>query len=465
MANNIAFESEKDVQYELFDSPGAVHDIAFHVNSVSTFFPSNHSNENRAPSSGELQGESKQALFDSLEKYTFSSPGVIDPENVANDASSPVIANTYIFGYGNSPVMQAPGVGVTRLNQEELHDASLAPASAELQQQFPIFASTDAEAPHLFATDAIPAPDAGHVSIFDEEFDSLVDMGAADPDTPPLVTTPGTTYTSEHDVATQGVPISFVLNDLIANGPAMIQPSSPSAILDGGGTPAVHSQYDFLFPCAQQSVSDFVLPSKSAGVDAKKITQPNLFPDTPNWAVGGQFVWNEGVAPMYAIGGPPPPIVNNVGQADAALEGDETGGKKINKTTTRAKRARKKKLAAPIAAEITGNVKSMNKSAKSNKCPPSIGILCGGICIPSRTMQSCPQPPAQNGKAGPSQPSRFCHICLRRAERVSLISCANLQTGACRKVVCEKCFDDFGWDWENAIRSDVSWACTHCREE
>lgn len=40
-------------------------------------------------------------------------------------------------------------------------------------------------------------------------------------------------------------------------------------------------------------------------------------------------------------------------------------------------------------------------------------------------------------------PSRFCHICSRTAKKVGLVACANLVTGACRKVVCEKCFAEY----------------------
>lgn len=61
------------------------------------------------------------------------------------------------------------------------------------------------------------------------------------------------------------------------------------------------------------------------------------------------------------------------------------------------------------------------------------------------------------------QPSRFCHICLRRHERVSLLACSNSRLGTCRKVVCEKCFENFNWDWTYATNPLVNWTCTHCR--
>lgn len=62
------------------------------------------------------------------------------------------------------------------------------------------------------------------------------------------------------------------------------------------------------------------------------------------------------------------------------------------------------------------------------------------------------------------QPSRFCHICLRRAGRVTLLACGNALEGSCRKVVCEKCFENFGWDWAEALKPNSMWTCTHCRQ-
>ena len=41
-----------------------------------------------------------------------------------------------------------------------------------------------------------------------------------------------------------------------------------------------------------------------------------------------------------------------------------------------------------------------------------------------------------------SQPSRFCHICSRTSSKVDQIACGNFATGACRKVVCQKCFEE-----------------------
>mmetsp|Transcript_42435 Transcript_42435/g.104370 ORF Transcript_42435/g.104370 Transcript_42435/m.104370 type:complete len:119 (-) Transcript_42435:99-455(-) len=40
--------------------------------------------------------------------------------------------------------------------------------------------------------------------------------------------------------------------------------------------------------------------------------------------------------------------------------------------------------------------------------------------------------------------------------------CANLEKYLCRKVVCEVCFEDFGWNWDAAKGCPESYLCSHC---
>ena len=58
-------------------------------------------------------------------------------------------------------------------------------------------------------------------------------------------------------------------------------------------------------------------------------------------------------------------------------------------------------------------------------------------------------------------PSRFCHICVRPASRFGFLLCVNNAAGSCRKVICKRCFDELGWDW-NASANDPFWTCCHC---
>lgn len=62
------------------------------------------------------------------------------------------------------------------------------------------------------------------------------------------------------------------------------------------------------------------------------------------------------------------------------------------------------------------------------------------------------------------QSSKFCHICSRTTRKVNSISCTNFRKGTCRKVVCQKCFLEYGWNWKAAIERLSEWSCTHCRD-
>jgi hypothetical protein len=88
------------------------------------------------------------------------------------------------------------------------------------------------------------------------------------------------------------------------------------------------------------------------------------------------------------------------------------------------------------------------------------------------------------------QPSKFCHLCVRNAELVTLAPCANVITGVCRKAICRKCFEKHGHasEWDDAVKNhallatelaagpakgpisltgclpSTAWTCLHCRD-
>ncbi|KAI0566894.1 hypothetical protein FGB62_5g428 [Gracilaria domingensis] len=80
-----------------------------------------------------------------------------------------------------------------------------------------------------------------------------------------------------------------------------------------------------------------------------------------------------------------------------------------------------------------------------------------------------------------TQSSKFCHICVRSNEQVTLAPCSNVVTSICRKAVCHKCFDKHGMinEWESALQNKTIikqfhegvlnvlpegvWTCPHCR--
>lgn len=64
-------------------------------------------------------------------------------------------------------------------------------------------------------------------------------------------------------------------------------------------------------------------------------------------------------------------------------------------------------------------------------------------------------------------PSRFCHVCSRTPKNVRLAVCCKIKEGICRKVICEKCFEEFGFgDFEAALETGTSsWCCPHCTDK
>lgn len=90
------------------------------------------------------------------------------------------------------------------------------------------------------------------------------------------------------------------------------------------------------------------------------------------------------------------------------------------------------------------------------------GIYVDGILINVK-QEAASEDITQQKQSEHKRPSRFCHICLRRAERVTAVACARLTTARCRKVVCKRCFDEHGWDWRAAITKRSGWTCSHCQ--
>eukprot|EP00184_Porphyridium_aerugineum_P004026 CAMPEP_0184708140 /NCGR_PEP_ID=MMETSP0313-20130426/37622_1 /TAXON_ID=2792 /ORGANISM="Porphyridium aerugineum, Strain SAG 1380-2" /LENGTH=335 /DNA_ID=CAMNT_0027169723 /DNA_START=2084 /DNA_END=3091 /DNA_ORIENTATION=+ len=62
-------------------------------------------------------------------------------------------------------------------------------------------------------------------------------------------------------------------------------------------------------------------------------------------------------------------------------------------------------------------------------------------------------------------PSVHCHVCTRlKAFMLPVVACSNLKkNGSCRKIVCARCFAEFGWDWNEATKPGSDWTCVHCR--
>lgn len=61
--------------------------------------------------------------------------------------------------------------------------------------------------------------------------------------------------------------------------------------------------------------------------------------------------------------------------------------------------------------------------------------------------------------------SNYCHVCCRARGRGDHMICSNVSHGTCRKVICSKCFSNFGWDWHTARSDPESWVCPHCENK
>lgn len=130
----------------------------------------------------------------------------------------------------------------------------------------------------------------------------------------------------------------------------------------------------------------------------------------------------------------------------------------------------------PVVLSPGEPIRHMAGGAHAHYAPEDDAVQSAAsrLASSSRKAETAPQPKKPEGirkprrlrgqKARPPNPSRFCHICLRRGERVKLKSCYNLASKSCRKVTCEKCFEDFKWDWAAACQPGSQWTCTHCRK-
>lgn len=88
-------------------------------------------------------------------------------------------------------------------------------------------------------------------------------------------------------------------------------------------------------------------------------------------------------------------------------------------------------------------------------------------------LAKCPVRKRKKPTFDAAAPSNYCHVCSRTASRSSgpnrmtirMVPCAALREGSCRKVVCDRCFDEYslGPSFEEASRPGATWLCVHCQ--
>lgn len=58
--------------------------------------------------------------------------------------------------------------------------------------------------------------------------------------------------------------------------------------------------------------------------------------------------------------------------------------------------------------------------------------------------------------------SRFCHICARSGDGVPIFTCKNVEHAVCRKVICQRCIQKYGWE---TPADPTAFVCCHCKGE
>lgn len=88
--------------------------------------------------------------------------------------------------------------------------------------------------------------------------------------------------------------------------------------------------------------------------------------------------------------------------------------------------------------------------------------------LPLKPAASCSTPASKRGVRKPKTymkpiASRFCHICSRMPRRgQGSAVCRNMKRGLCRKIVCERCIVEQGWNFKAITADKDSWLCPHC---
>eukprot|EP00737_Agarophyton_chilense_P003205 gb/GEZJ01003724.1/.p1 GENE.gb/GEZJ01003724.1/~~gb/GEZJ01003724.1/.p1 ORF type:complete len:665 (-),score=96.24 gb/GEZJ01003724.1/:72-2066(-) len=155
---------------------------------------------------------------------------------------------------------------------------------------------------------------------------------------------------------------------------------------------------------------------------------------------GNTSSWNE--APAWALGvdddtAPPPP------PAAAAAAA----------TTTTAAMGRK-----------TGRTRGGKRKGSGSKRGGAHAEEAAGELSDEELLRARPKKKRRAAKFDKPVPSRFCHVCSRTPKNVRLATCARIRAGTCRKVVCEKCFERYGYGaFGAALGDDARWLCPHCR--
>lgn len=169
------------------------------------------------------------------------------------------------------------------------------------------------------------------------------------------------------------------------------------------------------------------------------------------------------------------PLVSR-GSSITGKKSASTAGKKGLPAITKKKG---RKVGSKSKKAACGMKPSPSVCAAANSAAAAAEALHFPCCLPDSTNSDTPpvfvealtdaailaMKPKKNRKKAkfdkPS-PSRFCHICSRTPKNVRLAVCKRINDGICRKVVCEKCFQDYGFGHFEQAYNTSNWLCAHC---
>lgn len=439
----------------------------------------------------ETTDDERQAQAHFIESNKLLRQGGSVSSPVSNEEEEPqeqsrLQSSNYVFGFGQPPSIQGPGVHAN----PKLFPLATSEAPQGILQTGLGSLGTSAKAEPIVESDLNPCRESEAAAVFDRFFPST---GSANAPPPARV----------EENESQGM-ISSILSNLLANPDSHV--SSDQSAQNGGNVvlPSAHAligsdqvqKMNQLFGQQQQQQQQRQHQHSKQLSEASEQTLFNQFQSPQNIVPQYQQRENHDIqfrsvephpplqAPpqqndaqppfstvsfmdMFQIASIPIPQISDwkMGPAlvDCSDKVDHTATKLPKTGTGRVQKpgsGKRKSVGPKKPSKAKGSPKGgkpgpARKKAKGKDAAPISDDEKTGI-IPPRMGNA--------SSANAVQPSKFCHICLRRAGRVTLLACGNAFEGSCRKVVCKKCFETFGWDWKAACEPSSMWTCTHCRE-
>jgi hypothetical protein len=182
-----------------------------------------------------------------------------------------------------------------------------------------------------------------------------------------------------------------------------------------------------------------------------------------------------------------PTVGTNATTKAKALQTPGVGKKIANNKTRKPRASRPTQPRKPQPGLIGAVVKPPGSKPRSSKPPsskpptplslylgPDVASIAAATALKAGTngdmltdeqlLKLLPKKVRKKAKFDSPVASRFCHVCSRTPKNVRLAVCANIRDGVCRKVVCERCFDEYAYGvFDDAYVYGSDWTCPHCQ--